>query len=221
MKGIRMNQRHNDSAFPKTIRAREHSRALFHFPLSIFHFVLVFSFTSAFASPPPPLPDNSLYQLESSWRDDAGKVVRLADLRGKPRVLAMFFSHCDNVCPMITGQLVKLEREMPASLREKTGFVLVTLDPEGDDPAALADYRKRMNLAPERWTLLRGGADDTRELANLLGVTYKPKQNDGQIDHDGLIILLNKDGVVVEKTTEIGDRKRYLELLEKTADAQR
>ena len=169
------------------------------------------------ASPPPPLPDSSLYQLESEWRDDAGKTIHLGDLRGKPRVLAMFFSHCNNVCPMITGQLIKLEKEMPAALQAKTGFVLVTLDPSGDDPAALADYRKRMNLAPDHWTLLRGGVDDTRELANLLGVTYKPKRDDGQIDHDGLIVLLDADGVVVEKTTGIGDGKKFLDLLKTLA----
>jgi protein SCO1/2 len=180
----------------------------------ISRFSLLIAFASPLlAAPPPPLPDASLYQLESEWRDDAGKATRLAELRGKPRVLAMFFSHCDNVCPMITGQLIKLDKEMPAALREKVGFVLVTLDPAGDDPAALADYRKRMSLAPERWTLLRGGVDDTRELANLLGVTYKPKRDDGQIDHDGIIVVLDKDGVVVEKSAGIGDRKKFLNLL--------
>lgn len=188
------------------------------FPVRVLALLAVPLFTAMpFANPAPaPLPGNSLYRLESTWRNDAGKSLHLADLRGKPRVLAMFFSHCDNVCPMITGQLVKLEQEMPAELLAKAGFVLVTLDPKGDDPSALASYRKRMNLAPERWTLLRGGDDDTRELANLLGVTYKPKREDGQIDHDGLIVLLDADGVVVDKSTGISDRKAYLELLEKT-----
>ncbi|MCD6023678.1 MAG: hypothetical protein K0Q91_594 [Fibrobacteria bacterium] len=176
------------------------------------------SLVSAFAAPSsPPLPRNSLYQLESSWKLDDGRQMRLVELRGKPRVMALFFSRCDDVCPMLTGQLKALEGEMPADLRERTGFVLITLDPAGDDTTSLRGYRRRMNLSKKHWLLARGSADDTRELANLLGVTYQPKKNDGQIDHNGLVVLLDKEGRIVKKFTGITDRKAFLALLRKTA----
>lgn len=179
---------------------------------------LLASILSTFAAPSsPPLPRNSLYQLESAWKLDDGRQMRLADLRGKPRVLALFFSRCDNVCPMLTGQLKTLEREMPADLRARTGFVLVTLDPAGDDTTSLRDYRHRMKLSKEHWLLARGSADDTRELAHLLGVTYQPKKDDGQIDHNGLVILLDREGRIVKKLPGITDRKAFLALLRKTA----
>src|SRR3989338_4142060 len=41
------------------------------------------------------LPENSLYQLESSWQRDDGTMLHLSDLRGKARVFSMFFSRCD------------------------------------------------------------------------------------------------------------------------------
>jgi len=177
--------------------------------------------TSASPTPipysPPPLPENSIYQLESSWRQDDGRTITLRDLRGKPRVLAMFFSKCDNVCPMITGQLKVLERDMPPSLRKKTGFVLVTLDTEGDGVKELAAYRKRMAYPVDSWVLLAGSQDDTRELANVLGVTYKPMKDDGQIDHDGLIVVLDALGRIRKSTTGITDRKAFVKLLEKLA----
>jgi cytochrome oxidase Cu insertion factor (SCO1/SenC/PrrC family) len=47
----------------------------------------------------------------------------------------------------------------------------------------------------ERWTLLRGGADDVRELAALLGVNYAEDAR-GQFAHSNLITLLNADGEI-------------------------
>lgn len=166
----------------------------------------------------PPLPGNSLYHLETSWMRDDGDSLRLAELRGKTRVLTMFFSRCDDICPMLTGQLKLAEQDMSASLRARTGFVLVTLDPDDDDAESLADHRRRMGFSRENWILLRGSPDDTRQLANLLGVTYMPKQDDGQIDHNGLIVILDPEGRIVEKMPGISDRKTFLKILEKIAD---
>jgi len=166
---------------------------------------------------PAPLPDNSLYHLETVWTTDEGSSLRLAELQGTPRVLTMFFSRCDDICPMLTGQLKLLERELPPALRARTGFVLVTLDPESDDAESLADYRRRMGYPRDSWTLLRGKADDTRELANLLGVTYMPKREDGQIDHNGVIVILDAQGRIVEKTSTITDRAAFIEKLKKAA----
>lgn len=207
-------------------------RSNLNFSLFTFHFKLVsrrfvntpalllallfFPALPLFASPPPSLPAGSLYQLESTWIRDDGEVLRLADLRGKTRVLTLFFSRCDNICPMLTGQLKMLEREMPPKLLEHVGFVLVTLDPEEDDAETLADYRRRMDFPERNWVLLQGAPDDTRELANLLGVTYMPKKSDGQIDHNGLIVVLDAEGRIVEKTSAITDRKTFLKLLERT-----
>lgn len=164
-----------------------------------------------------PLPGNSLYHLESIWTDDEGTELHLSALRGKPRVMTMFFSRCDNICPMLTGQLKGVEREMPAELRAGIGFVLVTLDSRDDDAKSLADYRRRMDLSRDHWLLLRGNPDDTRELANLLGVTYMPKKEDGQMDHNGLIVILDADGRVVEKADGIADREAFLATLRNVA----
>lgn len=163
---------------------------------------------------PAALPENSLYRVASVWRDDGGSPTTLASLRGKPRIFSMFFSRCDNICPMLMGQLKGLEREMPPALRRRVGFVLVSLDTESDDSQSLQAYRKSMNLAPDFWTLLRGGKDDTRELAMLLGVQYASKQEDGQIPHTGVIALLDSEGVLIHQTPSITDRKDFYRRLE-------
>ena len=166
------------------------------------------------ASAEPALPENSLYQVASVWRDDGGDPTPLASLRGKPRILSMFFSRCDNICPMLMGQLKGLEREMPPALRRRVGFVLVSLDTESDDSQSLQAYRKSMNLDPDFWTILRGGKDDTQELAMLLGVQYASKQEDGQIPHTGVIALLDADGVLIHQSPSVTDPKDFYRRLE-------
>ncbi len=155
------------------------------------------------------LPDSSVYQLTSLWQSDLGKPIQLQSLRGKPRLMTMFFSHCESLCPMLMGQLKLVEMELPKELKQQFGFVLITFDVKRDSVESLQAYRKRMGFNPENWTILRGNADDTRELALLLGVEFQPGGK-GQIDHNGLIILLDADGRIIKKVSSIEDRSAFI-----------
>jgi protein SCO1/2 len=157
-----------------------------------------------------PLPDSSLYRLTSMWRTDAGDSLQLSQLRGKPRLFSMFFSRCESVCPMLLGQLKGLESHLPPDLRQAFGFVMITFDMERDSLQALQDYRGHMGLDSATWQILKGDADDTRELALMLGVEYQPGLR-GQIDHNGLIALLDADGKVVKRVSRIEDRAAFIE----------
>lgn len=148
----------------------------------------------------PALPagkptDRSLYLLESPWTSDVNRTIKLGVLRGRPQVVVMFFSHCEYACPIVLHELQAMESTLPAAVRDKVDFLLVSMDPERDTPAALAQFREKHKLARERWTLLRGEADDVRELAALLGVNYAPDGR-GQFSHTNLITLLNAEGEI-------------------------
>ena len=140
--------------------------------------------------------EGSIYQLESEWISDADRKIRLGVLHGRPQVVAMFFASCEFACPIIVNDMKRLEAALPEKVRANTDFLLVSFDPERDSPAALRAFRTRMRLPTERWTLLRGEADDVRELAALLGVNYR-KDARGQYAHSNLITVLNPNGEVV------------------------
>jgi protein SCO1 len=140
--------------------------------------------------------EKSIYLLESKWTSDAGKTVPLSVLRGRPQVVAMFFSKCEYACPILVNDLRKLEAKLPPEVLAKTDFLLVSFDTKRDTPEALAAFRKKENLAVSRWTLLRGAEDDVRELAALLGVQYAADAR-GQFAHSNLITVLNAEGEVV------------------------
>lgn len=155
-----------------------------------------------------PLPDRSLYQLESTWTNDAARPVHLAELRGRPQVLLMFFASCQYACPMLVYDLKRIEKALPPEVRAHTDFLLVSFDTERDTPVALADYRVRHQLPADRWRLLRGQPDDVLELAALLGVKFKKDAN-GQFSHSNVITVLDAEGELVHQRVglngELGD----------------
>ena len=140
--------------------------------------------------------DRSLYQLDSKWTSDVGREVKLGVLRGRVQVLAMFFAQCEYACPILVHDMQRLEKSLPAALRGRVEFLLVSFDTERDTPEALRAYREKMRLGTERWTLLRGGTDDVRELAALLGVNFQ-KDARGQFAHSNLITVLNPEGEII------------------------
>ena len=142
--------------------------------------------------------DKSIYQLDSSWTTDAGQPVKLAALHGKVQVVAMFFASCTYACPLIVQDMKQIEGKLPPNVRGKVGFTLITIDPERDTPTALHEYRATRKLAMDRWTLLRGNADDTLEFAALLGVKFK-REITGQFAHSNLITVLNAEGEIIHQ----------------------
>lgn len=153
--------------------------------------------------------DKSLYQLDSSWTSDVGKQVKLEVLRGRPQVITMFFARCEYTCPMIVQHMRDLERALPDSLQGKVDFLLVSFDTDRDTPEALRAFRERLKLPTESWTLLRGGADDVRELAALLGINFA-KDARGQYSHSNVIIVLNADGEIAFQHTGVASGRAEL-----------
>jgi protein SCO1 len=150
------------------------------------------------AEPSAAFTDRSLYQLESTWTNDAGQPVKLGALRGRAQVVVMFFASCTYACPIIVHDMKRIEAALPETVRANTCFTLITIDPERDTPAALHGYRSVHKLPSGRWTLLHGTPDDTLELAALLGVKFK-REASGQFAHSNLITVLNDQGEIIHQ----------------------
>lgn len=144
------------------------------------------------ASAESPIAPESIYQLESEWIRADGERIELEELRGKVRVLAIFYSTCEYACPIIVGRMKTLQADLSSEVGEQTGFVLVSMDPTHDDPAALRAYAERMELKGD-WTLLHGDEGDVRELAALLSFRYR-QEEDGGYSHSNMIVVLDKEG---------------------------
>lgn len=164
---------------------------------------------------PTNFTDKSLFQTESKWTTDAGKQIKLGELKGKPQVVAMFFANCQYACPIIVNDMKRIETALTAEQRRLVGFTLVSFDTKRDTVETLADYRRTHDLPLEHWTLLRGGADDVLELAALLGVRYKQDAT-GQFGHSNIITVLNAEGEIVHQQIGLNqDIKETVRTIEK------
>ncbi len=163
-----------------------------------------------------PLSDKSLYQVESHWTNDAGKVVTLGELKGRPQIVAMFFTSCQYACPALVHDLMRIEAALPENLRTNLGCTLISFDPKRDTPAALTNFRQSRNLPDDRWTLLSGNPDDILELAALLGVRYQEDAT-GQFNHSNIITVLDANGEIVHQqiglNQDIAETVRILQKL--------
>ena len=75
--------------------------------------------------------------------------------------------------------------------------------------------RWKQKLGTAHWTLLRGGADDVRELAALLGINYQ-RDARGQFSHSNVITILNAEGEVAFQQPGLNkDSKETIAALEK------
>jgi protein SCO1/2 len=147
--------------------------------------------------PAAPLTAKSLFNLDATWTDDNGRPVSLASLRGQPVVLTMFFASCGYACPVLVSDMQRLRATLPAEVRAKTRFVLVSFDTVRDTPPALRAFRERSSL-DANWTLLRGEIPAVQELAMLLGVKFKADAN-GQFSHSNVITILNAEGEIAHQ----------------------
>ena len=144
-----------------------------------------------------PLPAASLYQTEVAFTTDADTSFRLAELRGHPVALVMFFSTCAYACPATVADLARIREKLPEAERARTRIVMVSFDTERDTVAVLHQFREARALDAD-WVLLRGPDDSVRELAALLGVKFK-RETDGNFAHSNLITILSAEGEIVHQ----------------------
>ena len=148
--------------------------------------------------PAAALTGKSVYQIGSTWTTDTGQPIKLAALCGRPQVVAMFFTRCQNACPITVTDMKRIEAALPEELRSRVGFTLVSFDPERDKPEDLHKYRQKRSLDQTRWTLLRGESADVVGLAARLGMKYRNGAR-GQFGHSNLITILNPGGEIVHQ----------------------
>ena len=149
------------------------------------------------------LPGDSVYLLDDAFSDQAGKPFKLADRRGRPQLVAMFYTSCRYICPLIVDSAKGVEHALSPAERARLGVLLVSLDPARDDTAALASVARKRKLDPARWTLARTDAGAVRRVAALLGVRYRALA-DGEFNHSSALVLLDAEGRVLARTERLG-----------------
>ncbi len=148
--------------------------------------------TSIFAA--PILPSDSVYQVGGSWLTENNETIQLESLAGKPQIVALIYTGCSNSCPIIVESMKRVEKQVPVNMRNKIGFVLVSLTPDTDYPKTLKAFAEKKGLN-SNWKLLRGTNELVRTLSNALNGRYKVIKDD-DVAHSNTVTLLNNKGQI-------------------------
>ncbi len=102
--------------------------------------------------------------------DQDGYSFSLAETRGKVVVLSLIYTHCPDICPLITGKVQAIQARLKAAgLGEAVVFLTVTFDPERDTPPVLRRYAQSFQVDLSNWRFLTGPPDAIEGLTDLLG----------------------------------------------------
>jgi protein SCO1/2 len=80
-------------------------------------------------------------------------------LAGKTVVINAFFTSCTGVCPVLSGKLAALQERLGDRLESEVRLISLSVDPEHDTPAKLAEYAQRFGARPG-WYLLAGDKEN-------------------------------------------------------------
>lgn len=150
------------------------------------------------------LPGDSVYQLDIPLTNQDARASKLADLRGSPVLIAMFYTSCKYVCPLIVDSMRNVDKGLTPEERSHLRVVLVSFDPDHDTPQTLKAVAQERHLDLPRWTLDRTDAESVRKLAAVLGVQYRAIEN-GDFNHSTVISLLDREGRIAARSSRTGE----------------
>ena len=110
-----------------------------------------------------------------------GRTVHFYDdlVRGKVVTLNFFYAKCDEICPTVTANLVKVQKLLGDQVGKKVFMYSFTLKPQEDTVEVIRNYREQFGARPG-WTFLTGKFEDIERLRKGIGFSYP----DPAIDKD-------------------------------------
>jgi protein SCO1/2 len=146
-------------------------------------------------SPLTPISGESIFNLKTKWTSLEGAKVSLKSLGGHPIVAAMGYTSCESACPIIVEDMKRIEEQLPDNMQSEVTFVFFFFDSARDTPGQLKKFAAAHKLNLKQWKLFQGTAKSVRELAAVLGISYK-KDARGNFDHSNVISLIDANGVL-------------------------
>jgi len=128
---------------------------------------------------------------EFALTDQTGSAfVSTPALAGHVWVADFFFTTCPGPCPRMSSQMHQVQTALG---EQGVRLVSMTVDPEHDTPAVLADYAKHFQAQAGVWFFLTG----SREALNHLDKdVFKLGEVDGSLDHSTRFILVDRKSQV-------------------------
>jgi len=129
-----------------------------------------------------------------SLADHTGARRTLADFRGKVVVLFFGFMNCPDVCPTTLSEMAAVKKNLGRD-GDRVQVIFVTLDPERDTAALLAQY---VPVFDPTFLGLRGSAEETAAVAKDFKIFYQKvpgaQASSYTLDHTAASFVFDPEG---------------------------
>jgi len=105
--------------------------------------------------------------------------------------VTFLFANCPDVCPTIAATISSSLRQLGPDA-DDLDVVAISVDPEGDTPAAVGDFLERFRLRG-RMSYITGTRADLTPLWKDWLITAQPEGEDASI-HSARVVLVDRDG---------------------------
>lgn len=136
------------------------------------------------------------YQLRNA---DSTSVDFPGDFEGQLSVVSFIYTHCPNVCPVITANLKNIQSQ----LQDTSGirFIEISFDPQRDTPSVLAKYKELYKLN-DQFSMLTGDSTAIDTLMNRLDIYVEKipadsmNQSSGEygLRHSNRLYVMDENG---------------------------
>jgi protein SCO1/2 len=135
--------------------------------------------------------DKPFVEPDFTLSDQSGREYSLSQFRGKVVLVTFIYTHCPDVCPLITANLNQALRELGTD-RDAVRILAVSVDPNGDTAATVTKYRREHRLVPE-FIYLIGTRPELLRVWKAYHVEAVARDPD-LVDHSAYTVLIDQNG---------------------------
>ena len=163
-----------------------------------------------------PIPD------DLTLVDSDGSSVHLHTLLSRqPTLLVPVYYDCPNLCTVVLNALVQSLADLRRTVGDGFQVVVVSIDPRETPVLAATKKASYFRLYgrgdPSSWHFLTGDAGTIRRLTEAVGYRYRYDDRSGQFAHGSGLVVVNREGRVVQYLLGIEYPPRQIEAAIETA----
>jgi protein SCO1/2 len=123
--------------------------------------------------------------------DQLGRPSNILQFRRKVLAVNFIYTRCPlpDICPRLSANFAALQKHFSGSMSRDLVLLSITVDPDYDTPAVLAEYAARWGADARWWRFLTG---DVSRIAPQLGEVYWT--DEGSIGHNSVVSIVGRDG---------------------------
>jgi len=138
--------------------------------------------------------------------------VSLHDFKGKVVIVSYGYTSCPDVCPLTLSIITSVLKELSPAELAQVQAMFVSLDPERDTPARVAEYARHFH---PNILGLSGTPEEIAEVAKQYLVIYRkvdmPDSALGYaLDHSARMYVLDRDGNYADSATHLSSPQELL-----------